>query len=142
MQARSAQEMQQYAADFIKELSPQEGRATVIGLSGDLGSGKTTFMQGLAHALGVAEDVTSPTFVIQKIYPLTNQPFTHLIHIDAYRLESAEELEPLRFDELVSDAGNVVCIEWPEHVAPALPAHTRTLNFTWVDENTREIAHA
>ena len=79
--AKNLEETQKIAADFVKNLSAGTNGATVVGLYGELGSGKTSFAQGLAGALGISEKVVSPTFVIEKIYELANQKFSHLIHI-------------------------------------------------------------
>lgn len=95
--------------------------ATLITLSGELGAGKTTFTQQIALALGVEEHVTSPTFVLEKIYDLTGEVFKRLVHIDAYRLEKGADLTPLGFTALMSDPGNLIVLEWPERVADALP---------------------
>lgn len=113
--------------------------ATVLALKGDLGSGKTAFTKGLAKALGVTEEITSPTFVIQKIYQLENQQFDHLIHIDAYRLESADELRSLGWDEIMTNPSNCIVLEWPEKVEGLLPDSAYEIEFTFVDEETREI---
>lgn len=113
--------------------------ALLIGLSGELGAGKTTFIQTMAHELGVAETVTSPTFVIQKNYPVDGQPFARLVHVDAYRIEHAEELQVLNFAETLADSENLILLEWPERVADALPADYPRITFTVVDENTREL---
>lgn len=93
-------------------------RATVLALSGDLGAGKTAFTKLLAQHLGITETVVSPTFIIAKFYEIspTVSPWKHLVHIDAYRLESWAELEILKFDEVFSDPQNLVIIEWPEQV--------------------------
>src|SRR4051812_40158014 len=112
-------ETESLAAQLVAGLVPGRN-ATVIGLSGDLGSGKTTFTQSIAKALGVTENVTSPTFVIEKIYSLKNPStltelnFEHLIHIDAYRLESSRELLNLGWHDIVLDPKNLILIEWPE----------------------------
>ncbi len=107
------------------------GHAAVLALSGDLGAGKTTFTQYLAKELGVSEAITSPTFVILKKYPLPNDhQFKHLVHIDAYRLETPEELLVLNLKTEFLDEGNLVVVEWAEKVATILPAHTTTLQFT------------
>ena len=126
------------AADFVRTLHPGVA-ATTIGLIGDLGAGKTTFVQGSARALGITDVITSPTFVIEKIYSLENQPFKHLIHIDAYRLQNAHELHVLGFEEILRDPGNLIFIEWPDKVKEALPETIKTLNFRFIDEKTREI---
>jgi len=111
----------------------------VVGLSGELGSGKTTFVQGVARTLGVAETVTSPTFVILKTYDANSKKFSRLIHIDAYRLSHEQELFDLGFREIGVTPHTLVLIEWPEHVVGALPKNSETLNFTCIDEKTRGV---
>ena len=121
------------AAELVRQLSPRSTTATVVTLSGGLGAGKTTFAQGVAKALGVEEPVTSPTFVIQKIYELEGQQFSHLIHIDAYRLNppagGAHELEMLGWKELCADSGNLILVEWPENVAELIPEDAIRIRF-------------
>lgn len=102
----------------------QADGAAVLALHGDLGAGKTTFMQQLAATLGVTESVTSPTFVVMKIYDLKEQAYDRLVHIDAYRIEELEEMQPLRLADYLADTGNLVAIEWAEHIADLLPSET------------------
>ncbi len=135
----SPAQTQQLATDFIKALTQNVSAATIVCLYGDLGAGKTTFTQFVAEALGVTETVTSPTFVIEKIYKLENKAFSHLIHIDAYRLERADELETLGWHEITSEPGNLILIEWPEKVDDIIPDVVQKIFFTFIDENTREI---
>lgn len=150
------EEMRAEAAQFMRGLRPRmkgEG-ATLITLSGDLGAGKTAFTQALAAALGVAETVTSPTFVIEKIYQLPPDAaaragvpehgafFTRLIHIDAYRLESSAELMPLGFGEIMQSDQNLVVLEWPEKVADALPPPAHYLSFEALADGSRKIMYA
>jgi len=116
-------------------------RAVVVGLSGNLGAGKTTFSQLVAKRLGIDEVVTSPTFVIQKTYQTTDPDFTDFVHIDGYRLEGGEELLTLNFKATVNQGKRLVFIEWPEKVMSALPAGTYFLSFTFVDEDTRMIEY-
>src|SRR3989338_8035019 len=78
---------QKLAKDFLKNIQPQKKEATIIGLYGDLGTGKTTFVQALARQAGIKRKVNSPTFVIMKNYELRITNFKKLIHIDAYRLK-------------------------------------------------------
>jgi tRNA threonylcarbamoyladenosine biosynthesis protein TsaE len=135
----SVEAMHAYAAEFIAQLMPQKNTATIIALSGDLGAGKTSFTQGLARALCVDETVNSPTFVIEKIYTLKGQGWQRLIHIDAYRLESAHELEVLGWKEVAEDPDNLIVIEWPERVEGLLPPTATVLTFVWKSEETRGV---
>ncbi|MBI5644656.1 tRNA (adenosine(37)-N6)-threonylcarbamoyltransferase complex ATPase subunit type 1 TsaE [Candidatus Kaiserbacteria bacterium] len=133
MRSSTCDELKKIGADFVRTLT-QGVRARVVALSGDLGSGKTNFAQGVAEALGVTETVASPTFVIEKIYPLPmmdlrNPSFSRLVHIDAYRLESPAELEKLGWHELVRDPRNLILIEWPEKVANLLPEDAIQVRF-------------
>lgn len=130
--SHSIAETEKIAADWLKDISntyADRGEALVVGLSGHLGAGKTAFVKAVAKALGITGDVTSPTFVIMKIYgiesnggsdpiKITGGGFTwkRLIHIDAYRLEQPKELEALGFESLVADKNNLIMVEWPENV--------------------------
>jgi tRNA threonylcarbamoyladenosine biosynthesis protein TsaE len=138
MKSTSLTQTEQIANDFVATLTPRT-TATIVALHGDLGAGKTTFTQAVARTLGVTDTVTSPTFVIEKIYKLTHQHFSHLIHIDAYRLESGKELETLGWKEISEDPKNLIFIEWPEKVEDILPSTMKHIYFSHVDESTREI---
>jgi tRNA threonylcarbamoyladenosine biosynthesis protein TsaE len=122
----------------LKEI--KSDKAVSIGLFGDLGSGKTTFTQALGKILGVAEVMTSPTFVIEKRYDLDGAyGFKKLIHIDAYRLDSDSEILNLNFQEDLNNPDNLILIEWPERVSGALPENIIRVNFKFVSEFEREI---
>ncbi len=116
------------------EQADQKDHALLITLVGDLGAGKTTFVQALAKELGVTESVLSPTYVIMKSYdiPAANQNrnteqtisarrFAKLVHIDLYRLDKPEELSALKLGAVLADPANLVCIEWPERAGTLLP---------------------
>lgn len=94
--------------------------ATTIGLSGHLGAGKTAFVKEAAKILGIEEEVTSPTFVIMKSYPIVGHAWKKMVHIDAYRLESGKEMETIGFEKLVADPDNLIFIEWPENIKEAM----------------------
>jgi tRNA threonylcarbamoyladenosine biosynthesis protein TsaE len=130
------------AAAFVHSLAPNIGGATLVTLSGELGAGKTTFVQAVAKAFGVVESVTSPTFVLEKRYDLTNQAFKRLIHIDAYRLKGGEELTPLHFDETLKQAENLIMLEWPEMVKDALPVATHAVTLAVLPDGARTITYA
>jgi tRNA threonylcarbamoyladenosine biosynthesis protein TsaE len=134
---KTREEMLAFAGETIGPLAPKE-RATVVTLSGELGAGKTTFAQGVALTFGVTETVQSPTFVLEKIYALEGQRFTHLVHIDAYRLKSAHELRVLGWEELAREPGNLILIEWPERVAECMPQDAICLRFD-IDGDARII---
>jgi len=121
-----------------KKETKGKGEALVVGLSGNLGSGKTAFVKAVAKELGITEMVTSPTFVSEKMYKTNNADFPRLVHIDAYRLESARELEVLDFEELVEDANSLILIEWPENVREILPEGAQTIWCEFVSETERE----
>ncbi|UBH12875.1 tRNA (adenosine(37)-N6)-threonylcarbamoyltransferase complex ATPase subunit type 1 TsaE [Macrococcus armenti] len=105
---------------------------TVILLNGDLGAGKTTFSQFFGSALGVTQNITSPTFNIIKSYD-GRMPFHHM---DCYRLEGAED--DLGFDEYFYGDG-VTIVEWPEMIEDFLPESYLTLQIKRVDEMSREV---
>jgi tRNA threonylcarbamoyladenosine biosynthesis protein TsaE len=109
--------------ELIQASEPGRG-ASVVMLSGDLGSGKTTLAQFLARELGVSEVVQSPTFTILKSYKTNHPHFTQFVHMDAYRIESLTELGPLGFSQLLSMSGNLLFVEWGERIEVALPPHT------------------
>ncbi len=136
---QNLEETQKIAADFALALVPDPNSAKVIGLYGNLGAGKTSFTQAFAKALGVEEVVTSPTFVIEKIYDLAGQKFTRLIHIDAYRLEKSEELLKLGWKEVISDRDNIVIIEWPDRVSDIMPPHTKIALVAMDTGESREV---
>jgi len=96
----------------------------VIVVAGDLGSGKTTFVQGLAAGLGVTESVVSPTFTLAREYTGS----VRLVHVDVYRLDRAQELLDLGLEDLADDA--VLVVEWGDVAAEYLPADHLTVRLT------------
>lgn len=109
----SAGETRALAAELAAALPPD----TVLALHGDMGVGKTTFVQGLARGLGVPAQVTSPTFAIYSVYQGHR---VRLVHLDAYRLENERQLEELLLDEFLVSPW-VLAVEWPEHTGAWLP---------------------
>lgn len=133
------EETQKIANDFVSGLFPKSDTATVVGLYGNLGAGKTAFTKCVAKVLEVDDSITSPTFVIEKIYELKSKNFNHLIHIDAYRLEKSEELLHLGWQEIISDPKNLILIEWPENVADIMPEHIKITLKPLENADSREI---
>ncbi len=139
----TAEDLDREAARFAATLAPLPGAATLVTLSGELGAGKTTFTQGVAKALGVQEHVTSPTFVLEKLYSLPETAaFKRLVHIDAYRLMDARELAALQLDEVMGDSGTLVLLEWPERVEGGLPLAAHEITLTVQEDGTRMISYA
>lgn len=120
----SPDETKAFAADLAKELKP----GAVLALHGDLGGGKTCFVQGLAEALEVKEIVNSPTFTIINEY----RGRLRLHHVDLYRLKSETEALTLGLDELLEGDG-ITAIEWPEKISSILPKDTIHIYFELVD---------
>ncbi len=111
------------------------GPGDVVALTGELGAGKTCFVQGLARALGVARPVTSPTFVMVNEY----RGRLPVHHVDAYRTASLTELLDLGLPELFDDGG-VTVIEWADKVGPLLPARTIRVHLDGVGDEPRRIS--
>lgn len=117
--------------------------ARVLALSGELGAGKTNFIQGFAKGLGIGETISSPTFVIAKIYPLPPKiGFEKFYHIDCYRLNSAADLTFLNIKEIFADPKNIAAIEWPDIAAEILPPDATTINFEITGKKSRRVSFA
>ncbi|MBI3572263.1 tRNA (adenosine(37)-N6)-threonylcarbamoyltransferase complex ATPase subunit type 1 TsaE [Candidatus Kaiserbacteria bacterium] len=133
-------ELESEAKHLLARLALRADGATLITLSGELGAGKTALAKALARALGITEVVSSPTFVLEKIYRLpAGSPFARLVHIDAYRLESGAELAPLGFDEIMQDPHSLVILEWPERVADALPPPALAISLVALPDHSRQV---
>lgn len=141
-QCDNLEETAESAGQLLTEIKEQAGsldKASVLALSGNLGAGKTTWVQKLAAHLGVVDQVNSPTFVLRKRYPLTDEVFKDLVHFDAYRLHSAQELADLGWREDTARADRLICVEWPERVREILPKEVWWLRFEVSDQNSRLI---
>jgi len=136
--SKNPEETRKIAQEFLKTLRKSE-RATVVGLYGDLGTGKTAFSQFLGEALGVHDPIQSPTFLIEKIYELKRTPWEHLVHIDAYRLESSDELLNLGWREIIKRPENLVLVEWADRVKEILPENAYHIAIKHVEDDEREI---
>lgn len=138
---QTLEELHEVAGVVLSELAPRD-QATIIALKGDLGAGKTAFVKAVAKHLGIGHEITSPTFVIMKSYEISSHPvFKTLTHIDAYRIESDDEMRVLKFGEILSDQSNLVCIEWPEKIQNLIPKDAKTIEFTLNQDGTRDITY-
>ncbi|MEI6296775.1 MAG: tRNA (adenosine(37)-N6)-threonylcarbamoyltransferase complex ATPase subunit type 1 TsaE [bacterium] len=143
---KNLEETQKLAKEFVDSLNAMKEKgqinkeAIVIALFGDLGSGKTSFVQAIAKNFNIKEGVISPTFVIQKNYPIkNNKNFKNLIHIDAYRLDNPEEILTLGWHELVKNENNLIFVEWPEKIGDHIPKGHKKIYFEFLDPETRSI---
>lgn len=137
--SQSVKETQEIAELFINRFVGRrplnKQKAGVIALEGGLGSGKTAFIQGFARALGIKENVLSPTFVLMKIYKVrrrvtdVGRQFKHLIHLDCYRLDSPKDLLYLGFKDLLKDKDAVILIEWADRVRKLIPRDAVWIKF-------------
>ncbi len=107
-----------FAEKLINSLEP----GMILALSGPVGAGKTTFVKALGAALGVSETIVSPTFTLMQPYELPRaiRGIETLVHIDAYRLESADELAAIGAEDFFNDSSCLVVIEWAEKIASLL----------------------
>ncbi|OGG98625.1 tRNA (adenosine(37)-N6)-threonylcarbamoyltransferase complex ATPase subunit type 1 TsaE [Candidatus Kuenenbacteria bacterium RIFCSPHIGHO2_12_FULL_42_14] len=110
----------------------------VFGLVGDLGAGKTQFVKGLALGLGIKAHITSPTFVLLKIYKIKNHQsaiinlqssICNLVHIDCYRLADSSELLDLGFKEFLQNKNSLIVVEWADKIKSILPKDTIWIKF-------------
>jgi len=125
-----------YAKEFVKQLPGRK----VIALFGELGSGKTTFVQGLAQGLGIEKRVLSPTFVFQRSYDLKNKPFKRFHHLDLYRLVNLADAESIGIEEILAEKDSLIAIEWPEIIEKVLPKNTVKIRFKKISDSEREIS--
>lgn len=129
----SADKTKALAKTLAKKLKPGD----VVALYGDLGTGKTTFVQGLAAGLGITRRILSPSFVFVRQYDIgKNRKF---YHVDVYRAED-NKVEGLGLEEIFDDKNSIVAIEWPEKIKKILPVRRIDIKFFYGDnKNQREI---
>jgi tRNA threonylcarbamoyladenosine biosynthesis protein TsaE len=113
-------------------------QARILAFYGELGSGKTTFIQGFCNGLGLPHRIVSPTFIINKRYKLNLPQIKWLHHIDLYRLEKIN-IEEIGLREIFSDPYSLVLIEWADRINKILPQATVNLKFTIKNDNQRLI---
>lgn len=132
---KSAQE----SIEFGRKTGASLVGGEILALKGDLGSGKTTFVQGLAEGVGYLGRVTSPTFILMRQYP-SKEGLT-IYHIDLYRLTKGveNEMENIGLGEILDDPNAVCVIEWAEKIKNLLPPRAKWYSFLNLGGNTRRI---
>ena len=115
--------------------------AFVIALEGDLGGGKTTFLQGFARGLRIKEKILSPTFVIMRRFKIRRKScqFANFYHIDCYRIGKPKEILDLGFKKIISDPENIIAIEWADRIKNFLPKNALVLKFKFINKLNRKI---
>lgn len=130
------EETQKIGEEFAQRV---KGGETLL-LYGDLGAGKTTFLQGFAKGLHLQRRIISPTFIIMRSYAVDAIPNVHMFyHIDLYRTQTEHDREGLGIPEILKDKNAIVAIEWPEKLGSIMPKRAWKLIFTTVEENVRSI---
>jgi len=130
----SYKQTQKLGIDFAKEIlkMPLKKEAVILCLQGNLGGGKTTFIQGFAKGLGIKEKILSPTFVILK-------RFKNFYHIDCYRLKDENDILELDWENIISNPENIIAVEWPEKIKKIMLKNSIFIEFKFINENQREI---
>jgi tRNA threonylcarbamoyladenosine biosynthesis protein TsaE len=139
--SKSVAQTKKLAANIARDvLSGERGQAAhVLALEGELGAGKTTFVQGFAQAFGVTRVVRSPTFVLMKGYKLKTINYRLLYHLDCYRIRDWSDLLPLGIKDIFANPENIILIEWPERAGKILPRKRVTVHFDHISEHERLI---
>ncbi len=115
-------------AEKVLRAGPKNSGATVFALTGELGSGKTTFIQGFLRGMGVVRGGASPTFILMRRHAIRGK-FKSVYHIDTYRIKNPGEFLKLDFKEILADPKNIILIEWAEKVKKILPKNAIWLRF-------------
>jgi tRNA threonylcarbamoyladenosine biosynthesis protein TsaE len=160
--SKNTEDTAKIAKEFLSKLEISPKTATVVGLYGDLGSGKTAFTQAVAKLLNIKKKVNSPTFVIMKKYSLPKRAdcknflaskkgpvlagenlynqlaFKYFFHLDAYRLKNEKELFHLGWEEMISNREHLIFIEWPEQVIKAMPKKYHKISIYHTKEGHRK----
>lgn len=132
--AKDSQELGKEVANYLKD---NGGGAKIACLYGDLGSGKTTFSQGFAKALGITSRLLSPTFIIVRRY--SPSEYITLFHIDLYRIEKIKEISVLGLKEIFTNPNAYILIEWAERLGTLLPEKRLDITFEIINDEERKI---
>lgn len=122
--------------EIAQKIAHKLNLGDVVTLTGELGSGKTTFTRYLVEALGISTRVQSPTFVIHRKYSNSEKIVNHF---DLYRTASKEEIMDIGLLDCLTEAGAICIIEWPELIADILPEKTIAIKFDYLEEGQRKV---
>src|SRR3989338_4749069 len=140
LESHSPKETQKIASGLAQKIIKTR-KGVIVALEGELGAGKTTFIQGFIKSLEIKSKVKSPTFVLMKRYSITSGTYrgTNLYHLDCYRIAGHKDLKIPEFEEILSEQGSIVLVEWPERIKEILPKKHFTVHIDHVSEKTRKI---
>lgn len=114
-------------------------QALVLALTGELGGGKTTFLQGFGKGLNLRQKILSPTFIVMKKFPISDPKFRFFYHLDCYRIQTPKEILDLGFKKILSDPHHIVAIEWADKIRKIVPQSALWIRFEFINEKTRKI---
>lgn len=132
IESKNINDTKNIAQDILSEIKSGQ----LLALVGNLGAGKTVFVKALAEVLGVEDNVTSPTFVLMKVYNTKHEKIKKLVHVDCYRLEGKEDLADIGLSEYIEDENNLVVIEWADKIKN-LPDNIIRINIKSTGEESR-----
>lgn len=132
---KNSDETKKLGIEFAGKLKGED----VVLLYGNLGAGKTTFVQGLAQGLGISDRILSPTFVLQRIHSVSGHEFENLNHIDLYRIEELTDIDSLGLLEMFGDENAITIIEWADRLKNFEPKNGYKIHFTYLNDEEREI---
>ncbi|MBT4209606.1 MAG: tRNA (adenosine(37)-N6)-threonylcarbamoyltransferase complex ATPase subunit type 1 TsaE [Candidatus Komeilibacteria bacterium] len=124
--------------EIATKLATELKGGELLALSGNLGAGKTVFVQALAKALGIEENITSPTFVLMKIYDIEHQAANKFVHVDCYRLSTQEDLFEIGLGDYLNYDNIIVAIEWADKIAN-LPDTAIKIHIELIEDEQRKI---
>lgn len=143
MITNSAKATQALGKKFVKKLKA----GGMFGLVGELGSGKTQFVKGIAQGLGIKQKITSPTFVLMRVYPVMQQgksakhkTIKRLVHVDAYRLKQPHHLQAIGLEDYLVDPTALIVVEWADKVRSIMPRQAKIIDFKHKSLLKREIS--
>ena len=135
--SKSEKDTIEIATKLAKKLKGGE----ILALEGDLGAGKTIFTKGLGKVFGIMQHITSPTFVLMKIYRIENKEYRikNLVHVDCYRLEEPQELFYLGLEEYINKRDTIVVIEWADKIKKYLEKFKKVIWIKFKDKDSQKI---